>query len=202
MNHGRSTNRPRFKSKHRSRDSFRIHHHVHKPDIRPDTGYRRIRYRAPTRISARARLHQAALPSHRPGRGHPVRHHQPRRPPLVRQHPHQNPHGRSRPDATPASSRHAVGVDVSVPTTWPPCPTARSSTTPVSSTTPAAASPKPQRALSRTQKGSARRRRAAARVGRLTTKSPNSASPPCIPSLNNSPPAGPPSRSRISTSPA
>ena len=40
--HGRSTNRPRFKSKHRSRDSFRIHHHVHKPDIRPDTGYRRI----------------------------------------------------------------------------------------------------------------------------------------------------------------
>jgi putative transposase len=39
---GRRVGRPRFKSKHRSRDSFRIHHNVKNPTIRPDTGYRRI----------------------------------------------------------------------------------------------------------------------------------------------------------------
>lgn len=38
---GRPLERPRFKAKHRSRDSFRIHHDVKKPTIRPD-GYRRI----------------------------------------------------------------------------------------------------------------------------------------------------------------
>ncbi|MFV8142162.1 helix-turn-helix domain-containing protein [Mycolicibacterium senegalense] len=40
---GRRVGRPRFKKKTRSRDSFRIHHDVHKPTIRPDdTSYRRI----------------------------------------------------------------------------------------------------------------------------------------------------------------
>ncbi|MFN6548579.1 RNA-guided endonuclease InsQ/TnpB family protein [Mycolicibacterium nivoides] len=39
---GRRVGRPRFKAKHRSRDSFRIHHDVKNPSIRPDTGYRRI----------------------------------------------------------------------------------------------------------------------------------------------------------------
>ena len=39
---GQRVGKPRFKSKHRSRDSFRIHHHVHNPAIRPDAGYRRI----------------------------------------------------------------------------------------------------------------------------------------------------------------
>ena len=39
---GQPVGKPRFKSKHRTRDSFRIHHHVHNPTIRPDTGYRRI----------------------------------------------------------------------------------------------------------------------------------------------------------------
>jgi putative transposase len=33
--------RPRFKAKHHCRDSFRIHHDVNKPTIRPD-GYRRV----------------------------------------------------------------------------------------------------------------------------------------------------------------
>lgn len=39
---GRRVGRPRFKRKHRSRDSFRIHHDVKNPTIRLDTGYRRI----------------------------------------------------------------------------------------------------------------------------------------------------------------
>lgn len=39
---GRTLGAPRFKSKHRSRDSFRIHHDVNNPTIRPDDGYRRI----------------------------------------------------------------------------------------------------------------------------------------------------------------
>nr|WP_240163490.1 transposase [Mycolicibacterium sphagni] len=39
---GRRVGRPRFKSKRRSRDSFRIHHDVTNPTIRPDAGYRRI----------------------------------------------------------------------------------------------------------------------------------------------------------------
>ncbi|MDO2394861.1 RNA-guided endonuclease TnpB family protein [Mycobacterium avium subsp. hominissuis] len=40
--HGQRVSRPRFKTKHRSRDSFRIHHDIKNPVIRPDTGYRRI----------------------------------------------------------------------------------------------------------------------------------------------------------------
>ncbi len=39
---GQRVGKPRFKSKHRSRDSFRIHHDVRNPRIRPDAGYRRI----------------------------------------------------------------------------------------------------------------------------------------------------------------
>ncbi|MFV8227341.1 RNA-guided endonuclease InsQ/TnpB family protein [Mycolicibacterium fortuitum] len=39
---GRRVGRPRFKSKHRAQDSFRIHHPVDRPSIRPDEGYRRI----------------------------------------------------------------------------------------------------------------------------------------------------------------
>lgn len=40
---GKRVGRPRFKSKHRCRDSFRIHHDVKQPTIRPDTsGYRRL----------------------------------------------------------------------------------------------------------------------------------------------------------------
>lgn len=39
---GRPVKRPRYKTKHRSRDSFRIHHDVTHPTIRLDTGYRRI----------------------------------------------------------------------------------------------------------------------------------------------------------------
>lgn len=39
---GKRLGAPKFKSKHKSRDSFRIHHNVAKPSIRPDTGYRRI----------------------------------------------------------------------------------------------------------------------------------------------------------------
>lgn len=40
---GKRVGRPRFKSKHRCRDSFRIHHDVKHPTIRPDTsGYRRL----------------------------------------------------------------------------------------------------------------------------------------------------------------
>lgn len=38
---GRRVGAPRFKRKHRSRDSFRIHHDVKNPTIRPD-GYRRL----------------------------------------------------------------------------------------------------------------------------------------------------------------
>ena len=38
---GKPVGRPKFKRKSRSRDSFRIHHNVAKPSIRPD-GYRRI----------------------------------------------------------------------------------------------------------------------------------------------------------------
>ena len=39
---GRKLGAPRFKSKHRSQDSFRVHHDVNNPTIRPDDGYRRI----------------------------------------------------------------------------------------------------------------------------------------------------------------
>jgi putative transposase len=39
---GRRIDAPHFKSKRRSRDSFRIHHDVNTPTIRPDDGYRRI----------------------------------------------------------------------------------------------------------------------------------------------------------------
>jgi putative transposase len=39
---GRAAGFPRFKAKNRCRDSFRIHHHVGNPTIRPDSGYRRI----------------------------------------------------------------------------------------------------------------------------------------------------------------
>lgn len=39
---GRRVGKPRFKRKNRSRDSFRIHHDVRNPTIRPDNGYRRI----------------------------------------------------------------------------------------------------------------------------------------------------------------
>ena len=39
---GRPVGKPRFKKKNRCRDSFRIHHDVKAPTIRPDAGYRRV----------------------------------------------------------------------------------------------------------------------------------------------------------------
>lgn len=39
---GRPLQKPKFKAKHRCRDSFRIHHDVTTPTIRPDSGYRRL----------------------------------------------------------------------------------------------------------------------------------------------------------------
>lgn len=39
---GKRIGAPKFKSKHKSRSSFRIYHNVTKPSIRPDSGYRRI----------------------------------------------------------------------------------------------------------------------------------------------------------------
>lgn len=52
---GRRVGRPRFKKKSRSRDSFRIHHDVKKPAIRPD-GYRRLQI---PRLGS-LRVHQSA----------------------------------------------------------------------------------------------------------------------------------------------
>jgi len=39
---GPPVGKPQWKRKHRCRDSFRLHHDVNKPTIRPDLGYRRI----------------------------------------------------------------------------------------------------------------------------------------------------------------
>ncbi|MCX5046275.1 transposase [Aldersonia sp. NBC_00410] len=54
---GGRVGRPRFKKKHHARDSFRIHHDVKKPTIRPD-GYRRLTI---PRLGS-IRLHSTAKP--------------------------------------------------------------------------------------------------------------------------------------------
>lgn len=163
---GRKLGAPRFKSKHRSRDSFRIHHNVDKPSIRLDDGYRRIivprlgslRVHDSTKRLKRAIDRGAVIQSVTISRGGhrwyasilvkaPTTH-----------ATHAAPTRRQRQAGT-------VGVDLGVHHL-----AALSTGDIIDNPRHLAAGQKrltkAQRALSRTEKGSNRRRRAAARVGR------------------------------------
>lgn len=160
---GRKLGAPRFKSKHRSRDSFRIHHDVNNPTIRPDDGYRRItvprlgslRVHDSTKRLKRALDRGVVIQSVTISRGGHRWYAS-----ILTKAP-----------ATPAfptkRQRQAgtVGVDVGVHHL-----AALSTGEVIDNPRHLAAGhkrlTKAQRALSRTEKGSGRRRRAAARVGR------------------------------------
>lgn len=160
---GRRVGYPRFKKKGRCRDSFRIHHDVKKPTIRPE-GYRRLQV---PRLGL-LRLHGTAKPLVRAlARGAVVQSvtisrggHRWYAAVLVKQP--------ARPVEPTRRQRAAgtVGVDLGVHHL-----AALSDGTTVDNPRPLTRAlrrlAKAQRALARTQKGSARRRKAAARVGRL-----------------------------------
>lgn len=159
---GRRLGRPLFKRKHRCRDSFRIHHDVTKPTIRPD-GYRRIivprfgslRVHQSTKRLCRALDRGAAIQSVTISRGG----HRWYASILTKA-----PTPASRPTRRQRSAG-TVGVDIGVHHL-----AALSSGETIDNPRHLQAAQtrltKAQRALSRTQKGSNRRRRAAARVGR------------------------------------
>lgn len=159
---GRPVQKPRFKSKHRSRDSFRIHHDVKRPTIRPE-GYRRIivprlgsiRIHDTAKRLCRAIERGAVIQSVTISRGG----HRWYASILVK-------------DPTPAAvttrRQHAagvVGVDVGV-TALAALSTGELVDNPRHLRVGRKRLTKAQRALSRTLRGSARRRRAAAIVGR------------------------------------
>lgn len=163
---GRRVGRPRFKKKSRSRDSFRIHHDVHKPTIRPDgTSYRRIvvprlgslRVHDSTKRLRRAITRGAVIQSVTISRGG----HRWYASVLVKT---------VNPVSASASRRQhdagTVGVDVGVNHL-----AALSDGTLIDNPRHLRHARRQlcraQRALARTEKGSQRRRRAAARVGRL-----------------------------------
>jgi len=160
---GRKLGAPRFKSKHRSRDSFRIHHDVNNPTIRPDDGYRRITvprlgslrvHDSTTRLKralARGAIIQSVTISRGGHRWYAS---------ILTKAPATA--------AAPTKRQRqagAVGVDVGVHHL-----AALSTGEVIDNPRHLAAGrkrlTKAQRALSRTEKGSNRRRRAAARVGR------------------------------------
>ncbi|PBA38816.1 transposase [Mycobacterium avium] len=161
---GRPVKRPRYKTKHRSRDSFRIHHDVTHPTIRLDTGYRRIivprfgslRVYNSTKRLRRAVAAGAVIQSVTISRGGHRWYAS-----ILTKHP-------SQPAATASRRQRAagtVGVDVGVHHL-----AALSTGELIDNPRHLAAArtrlTKTQRALARTEKGSQRRRRAAARVGR------------------------------------
>lgn len=160
---GRQIGRPKFKSKHRSRDSFRIHHDVKKPAIRPDAGYRRIivprlgslRVHSSTKPLCRALGRGAVIQSVTISRGG----HRWYASILTKQ-----PHA----EATPSNRQRqagTVGVDLGVHT-LAALSTGEAIDNPRHLNAARTRLTKAQRTLSRTQKGSNRRRRAARLVGR------------------------------------
>ncbi|WP_236728368.1 MULTISPECIES: RNA-guided endonuclease InsQ/TnpB family protein [Mycobacteriaceae] len=160
---GRRVGRPRFKTKHRSRDSFRIHHDVKNPSIRPDTGYRRIivprlgslRVHSSTKTLCRALGRGAVIQSVTISRGGHRWYAN-----ILTKQPH-----------TEAASTHRqrqagiVGVDLGIHT-LAALSTGETIDNPRHLNAARTRLTKAQRALSRTQKGSKRRRRAARLVGR------------------------------------
>lgn len=161
---GQRVERPRFKSKHRSRDSFRIHHDVRNPRIRPDAGYRRIivpclgslRLHESTKRLCRAIGRGAVIQSVTISRGG---------------HRWYANILTKAPTATAAPSRRqraagTVGVDAGVHH-LAALSTGDLIDNPRHLHRARTRLTKAQRALARTKKGSARRRRAAARVGRV-----------------------------------
>lgn len=159
---GRRVGRPRFKKKHRSRDSFRIHHDVKKPSIRPD-GYRRLII---PRLGS-LRVHQSAKPLCRAlARGAVIQSvtisrggHRWYASVLTKQPaPATAPTRRQRAAGT-------VGVDLGI-TALAALSTGEIVDNPRHFNKSRTRLTKAQRTLSRTQKGSNRRRRAARLVGR------------------------------------
>ncbi|MEU0498002.1 RNA-guided endonuclease TnpB family protein [Mycobacterium sp. NPDC006124] len=160
---GRQVGRPRFKTKHRSRDSFRIHHDVKNPTIRPDTGYRRIivprlgslRVHSSTKLLCRALGRGAVIQSVTISRGG----HRWYASILVKQPlTEDTPTRRQRRAGT-------VGVDLGVHT-LAALSTGETIDNPRHVNAAQARLTKAQRALSRTKKGSNRRHRAARLIGR------------------------------------
>ncbi len=161
---GPRVSRPRFKTKHRARDSFRIHHHVQNPGIRPDSGYRRIivprlgslRVHDSTKRLCRALDRGAVIQSVTISRGG----HRWYASILIKTHTAEpaEPTRRQRAAGT-------VGVDLGVHH-LAAFSTGDIIDNPRHYAAAQARLTKAQRALSRTQRGSARRRRAATLVGR------------------------------------
>ena len=160
---GRRVGEPRFKRKHRCRDSFRIHHDVKRPTIRPD-GYRRL---IVPRLGS-IRLHATAKPLCRAiGRGAVIQSvtiarggHRWYASVLVKVlHPARQVSTRRQAEAG------TVGVDIGV-TALAALSTGEIIDNPRHLRTARKRLLKAQRALSHTTKGSARRRRCAAVVGR------------------------------------
>jgi putative transposase len=159
---GKPSGRPRFKAKRRCRDSFRIHHDVKKPTIRPD-GYRRvivprlgsIRVHSSTKPLCRAIARGAVIQSVTISRGG----HRWYASILIK-------------DPTPVQAATRcqrvfgrVGVDLGV-TVLAALSTGETIANPRHLRVARKRLAKAQRALSRTQKGSARRRRCARILGR------------------------------------
>jgi putative transposase len=161
---GKAVGYPKFKKKGRSRDSFRIHHNVKKPSIRPD-GYRRlvvprigsIRLHSTSkrlvRELARGSVVQSVTISRQGHRWYAAV--------LVRT-------ATKLVGVTTKAQRVAgrVGVDLGV-SAMAALDTGELVPNPRGARASAKRLTRAQRALSRTQRGSARRRRAARRVGRL-----------------------------------
>ncbi|GAT01228.1 RNA-guided endonuclease InsQ/TnpB family protein [Mycolicibacterium fortuitum] len=160
---GRRVGRPRFKAKHRSRDSFRIHHDVKKPTIRPDTGYRRIivprvgsvRVHSSTKPLCRALARGAVIQSITISRGG----HRWNASVLVKHPATEAPPTRAQRQAG------TVGVDLGVHS-LAALSTGETIDNPRHLNAARTRLLKAQRALSRTKKGSNRRRRAARLLGR------------------------------------
>lgn len=160
---GRRVGRPRFKTKHRSRDSFRIHHDVKNPRIRPDAGYRRIivprigsvRVHSSTKPLCRALTRGAVIQSITISRGG----HRWYASVLIKQPTVEV--------APTRAQRHAgtVGVDLGVHS-LAALSTGETIDNPRHLKAARTRLVKAQRALSRTKRGSHRRRRAARLLGR------------------------------------
>lgn len=163
---GRKVNRPRFKKKNRSRDSFRLHHDVKRPTIRPDqSSYRRIivprlgslRVHNSTKRLRRALTRGAVIQSVTISRGG----HRWYASILVK-----TPTAARRPAPTRRQQGAGrVGVDLGV-NHLAALSTGELIDNPRHLRQARRALTKAQRRLSRTQKGSNRRRRAAAALGR------------------------------------
>ncbi|MEB3033406.1 RNA-guided endonuclease InsQ/TnpB family protein [[Mycobacterium] nativiensis] len=160
---GKRVGQPRFKRKHRCRDSFRIHHDVKRPTIRPD-GYRRL---IVPRLGS-IRLHATAKPLCRAiGRGAVIQ-----SVTIVRGGHHwyasvlvKDPTPTRRAPTRRQRVAGTVGVDLGV-NALAALSTGEIIDNPRHLRTARKRLLKTQRALSRTSKGSARRRRCAAILGR------------------------------------